>query len=275
MQEANTNPLRIGRALTLSAYVLWQNFQPFALLALLSYAPAILIDAIVPAPDPLAAGDPLPSHIAWSVLVLGLAALALSAYLSAVVSCKSVADLCATPMRHPEARRDAWNALPAVLGLISIVVLIGLAVTFIAAIVWAVASMLTTGDPTSSLGSALLPLIAVPAFVLVVLFAVAIPAAVVENLGATDALRRSVALTAGSRWQIAGILVVLGVLGFIANAIPFGITTLLFGIEATATTVSTLVGLPRIGPLRRAVLGRDGRHLLRAARRRRAARQHA
>ncbi|HEX3555179.1 MAG TPA: hypothetical protein VIA62_18295 [Thermoanaerobaculia bacterium] len=52
----------------------------------------------------------------------------------------------------------------------------------------------------------------VPGFILAAMFAVAIPVTVEERAGVSDALRRSAFLTDGFRWQVFGLLFLLGVL---------------------------------------------------------------
>lgn len=58
----------------------------------------------------------------------------------------------------------------------------------------------------------------VPAFILMVMWAVAIPACVVERTGPIDSLSRSSELTKGNRWQIFAIILIVGfIIGVIGN----------------------------------------------------------
>jgi uncharacterized membrane protein len=65
----------------------------------------------------------------------------------------------------------------------------------------------------------------VPAFILAVRWAVAIPAKVEERVSVGDALSRSTYLTDGYRWQVFGVLAIIGMIGFalfIVMAVAFG-----------------------------------------------------
>ncbi len=62
-------------------------------------------------------------------------------------------------------------------------------------------------------------LLIVPAVMLAVLWSVAAPALAVENLGVIAALRRSAALTAGHRWRIFGLMVLVVILYAMASSV--------------------------------------------------------
>jgi hypothetical protein len=55
-------------------------------------------------------------------------------------------------------------------------------------------------------------LLVVPGIIVYVMLWVAIPAAVVERPGVVESLKRSVALTKGYRWQVFGVLLIIGVI---------------------------------------------------------------
>jgi hypothetical protein len=59
----------------------------------------------------------------------------------------------------------------------------------------------------------------VPFFILMCMFYVAVPAAVVERPGITGALKRSAELTSGYKWSIFGIIFLLGVINKVSNKI--------------------------------------------------------
>ncbi|MEJ2117422.1 MAG: hypothetical protein P8Y36_05755, partial [Alphaproteobacteria bacterium] len=60
----------------------------------------------------------------------------------------------------------------------------------------------------------------IPGYILMVMWAVAVPACVVESSGPIDSLSRSSELTKGYRWQILGIVLIFGVLsGLIGNIV--------------------------------------------------------
>ncbi|MES2044902.1 MAG: hypothetical protein V4475_13595 [Pseudomonadota bacterium] len=56
-------------------------------------------------------------------------------------------------------------------------------------------------------------LLVIPGIMLMTAWATSIPAASVEMLGPIEALRRSMALTRGARWQVFGVLLVVGIAG--------------------------------------------------------------
>jgi hypothetical protein len=73
-------------------------------------------------------------------------------------------------------------------------------------------------------------LLIVPGFILLLMWAVAVPALVIERDGVFDAFRRSAELTKGARWKILGLFLALGV--------GFWLLSLVFG----------LIGLAQYGP---------------------------
>ena len=64
-----------------------------------------------------------------------------------------------------------------------------------------------------------LPVCLVPAAILFVMWAVVVPACVIEGLGPIVSLLRSAALTKGYRWKIFGIMIPLGLASFAGNII--------------------------------------------------------
>lgn len=62
-------------------------------------------------------------------------------------------------------------------------------------------------------------LLAVPGFILLSMFFVALPACVVEGLGPFQSMGRSSALTKGHRWKIFGIWIVLGIVGGVVGGV--------------------------------------------------------
>jgi hypothetical protein len=76
----------------------------------------------------------------------------------------------------------------------------------------------------------------VPGVILTAMFAVAVPVAVEERPGVVDALRRSAELTTGFRWQVFGVMALLGVL-------QLGVRFLLGLIPAVVPAAAPLVKL--------------------------------
>jgi hypothetical protein len=62
-------------------------------------------------------------------------------------------------------------------------------------------------------------LLIVPGMIVACMLYVAVPACVIEKLGAVASLNRSAALTKGCRWQIFGLLALVTIIGFIAQFI--------------------------------------------------------
>jgi hypothetical protein len=62
-----------------------------------------------------------------------------------------------------------------------------------------------------------LMLLVVPGLILLVMWAVVVPACLVEGLGPIQSMSRSAALTKGHRWQIFGIMILLGIVEWIGS----------------------------------------------------------
>ena len=75
----------------------------------------------------------------------------------------------------------------------------------------------------------------IPGIILYLMWMVAVPALMVENLGVFEALSRSAALTSGSRLKLFGLIIVFFVFSFII-AIPIGVIAM---ISASLTVVSS------------------------------------
>ncbi|WP_159995585.1 hypothetical protein [Roseomonas sp. 18066] len=94
-------------------------------------------------------------------------------------------------------------------------------------------------------------LLVIPGLMLVCIWAVTVPAAVVERPGAVAALRRSRALTRGHRWRIFGLLVFYGIISVVLSAIPAVLAFALIGtsfywvdgvLQAVLSSVSATIG---------------------------------
>jgi len=69
----------------------------------------------------------------------------------------------------------------------------------------------------------------IPFFILMTVWAAALPACVVEKLGPFESLGRSAALTKGHRWKLFGILILLGLANLVGAGIVTGILLALGG----------------------------------------------
>ncbi len=75
----------------------------------------------------------------------------------------------------------------------------------------------------------------VPGIILYLMWMVAVPAMMVENLGISESLSRSSALTKGSRWKLVGLIVIFFIFSILVG-IPFGMLSL---ISPTITIVTS------------------------------------
>lgn len=83
-------------------------------------------------------------------------------------------------------------------------------------------------------------LVIVPGVILLVMWAVAVPACVVEGLGPIESMSRSSALTKGHRWKVFGLLLVLWFINGIGSQF---FTTLLGAVSETLASVGSYIWL--------------------------------
>jgi hypothetical protein len=77
---------------------------------------------------------------------------------------------------------------------------------------------------TSFLAGLAFLLLIFPAYMLITAWYVATPACVAERIGPWQSLRRSAALTDGHRWKLFGIMIVLAIIGGVADGVVGGVT---------------------------------------------------
>lgn len=170
---------RVGRVLAESFRVLGANLPAFLAIALLLLAPVYLLLALWGDADAIAQPN---SGLDFTVLVVEMllafvaeAAIVYGTFRQLQGRRSDFADTVATGLR---------KALPVVL------------VSFAAGVL-------------TMLGLALL---VIPGLIVMTVYAVAVPAAVVEHLGVGDSLNRSAALTRGCRWRVFGVILVASVI---------------------------------------------------------------
>jgi uncharacterized membrane protein len=78
-------------------------------------------------------------------------------------------------------------------------------------------------------------MLVVPGLILGAMWAVAVPAAVIEKRGAIAALSRSQELTSGRRWRVFGAYVVSLLLMWVGGMVTEGVLTVVTGFKSTAT----------------------------------------
>lgn len=143
----------------------------------------------------------------------------LSIVLQASLIVASANDLAGRPVNFGECVNRAVAKLFPLIGL-GIVVAIGVSIGFVFLII--------------------------PGVILYLMWMVAVPVLMVENLGVFESLSRSAALTKGSRWKLLGLIVVFFIFSMII-AIPIGVislisTSLSLVSSALLSTVSAAVG---------------------------------
>ena len=91
----------------------------------------------------------------------------------------------------------------------------------------------------SGIGIALgMILLLVPGFILATMWAVAIPAAVIEEQGVTASLSRSQELTSGRRWRVFGAYLVAGLITVVGGAVIGGVAGAIAGLQSTVFLVA-------------------------------------
>lgn len=185
--------------------ILARNIVPFGLLALLFTTPTFLVTALA---DPQAGfmdpktmqalqyGNEAAIQKVWMMVAamfgLLLLGLVLGMMATATVVYGTFQDLRGTPATFGSSLRH---------GLATVLPVIGVALL-------SVLLMMLSGF-----------LFIIPMFIVMVMFYVAIPAAVVERPGVIASLKRSAALTKGHRWRIFGIYVVIMLVMMMASGI--------------------------------------------------------
>jgi hypothetical protein len=81
-------------------------------------------------------------------------------------------------------------------------------------------------------------LLLVPGFILATMWAVAIPAAVLEERGVTSSLSRSQELTSGRRWRVFGAYLVAGLIMLVGVGIVEGAAIAIAGVGSTFSLVA-------------------------------------
>ena len=195
---------RVGEVLSRSMAILARNIVPFGLLAVLFTAPTVLATVMV---DPQAGmmdpktmqaleyGDEAAIARVFTMFAamigLLLMGLVLSMLATAAMVYGTFQDLRGAPAAIGASLRQGLRIVFPVLGVALLTVLMMMLGAF-----------------------ALL----IPMFIIMTLFWVAIPAAVVERPGVIASLKRSAELTKGNRWRVFGIYAVITLLSLVASS---------------------------------------------------------
>jgi len=247
MSDQTGSPLHIGQVLTTS-YSVWLARLPlFFVLAFVAGGPILAIEMLTPAqPWPLTeptlpggAAQSLPQSVPglspWIEVPLFLAGILLSFLASAAATHMIIADLRGTAFNLNEALANGVRALPALTGVLLLVVLLFFGIAMVAMTAWAAIALGIFNDPKSPAGIIALPIVVVPAVIVWLMLSLVVPVIVVERAGVLDAMRRSAELTKGSLWHIFWVFVVYALILLVTNAILFAVAFAGFGAAAAAS----------------------------------------
>ncbi len=188
MAAGMPDEFRVGNVLNRAMGVLSRHFVFFFLVAIVGLIPSIVLALST------ANGRPVPSTTAAMVLVAVFANLILLPITQTVSYHAAFQDMLGRAIRPGDSLALAIRRFFPVLGAL---ICLGLAIGF---------------------GFILL---VVPGIILALMFAISIPACVVERLGPIASLRRSAGLTKGSRWKILGVALLLLVLSLVGAALNY------------------------------------------------------
>lgn len=183
---------RVGDVLGKGFSIWFRNLPAFLVLSIVLYSPILAYTAAV-----LGSDFDADKLLRWSIVV-GLLGIPLRFLVTAAVLYGTIQQLRG---QHAGIGESIGVGLKRLLPVLAVGILAGLIVV---------------------LGVVLL---VVGAFIFYCMFYVAVPAAVAERPGIGGALARSRELTAGYRWHIFGIIVILWVLGFVINKLLGNLVT--------------------------------------------------
>lgn len=205
---------RAGRVFNRTWSVLSRNLLPFCFVTAIASIPTVLIVGIQTAGDGRRAGG---ADVGWFLLAL-LAAMVLDALSEAVVLYGAFEDMRGRLVNLLESVRVGLRRFFPVLGVaVAVPILSGLAGF----------------------------LLVVPAFIVLSMLFVAMPACVVEKLGPLKSMARSAQLTKGHRWKIFGLWFATTVAGAILQSALEGLANYVGGVAlalAVSLACSALVG---------------------------------
>jgi hypothetical protein len=210
---------RVGEVLSRAWSILTGNIVFFLTVPILLLVCYFVIGAGLGVVFAVVGGISSPWVIGLAGLVTVIAILALNMIGQGVLLMGAFQRLRGQPLQVALALQRVMARFLPLLGL-SILLSFGLvaAVIFSFFIFWALALAL------GGFAIVLAPVIAVPPFILFVMWLVAVPACVVEGQGAIASMFRSADLTKGFRWKITGIALLIIVVTILARFVQFGFT---------------------------------------------------
>jgi len=203
----------IGNVLSLAFSVFFKNFLPFTAIGYVVQLPLTVWALAQPNESP---PDALSGSYWASFAVVWVGALILYMIMTAAVVYGVFQQLHGVPVRIADCARIALRRFGAVL-LVSIVT----------GLIIAVAALFCL----------------VPGFFAACTFFVVVPAAVVERLGVSESVDRSRALTTGRRWEIFGIVLVIGAIVGVLNLVGGGLNLLLTPLLRSQVAATLLVSV--------------------------------
>lgn len=188
---AETPAIRVGDVLSKSWSLFASRWAPFVGLALIAFAPHVLFAVLIPRASSVA--------FLGSILQLVCSSLANAAIMYGVVQ-----ELRGRAFTFGESLNAGFGRLGPIIGL-SIVVGILTALAFV--------------------------LLVVPGFIVMTIYAVAIPVCVAERVGVGGSMSRSAFLTRYNRWRIFGLMVLVGVTMAVLLALVGVVAALVGGVR--------------------------------------------
>ncbi len=209
--EATVPEFRIGNVLGRAFSILIKNFVPFGLLSLAVLLPAYVFAVVAEPTYFLKMTNPMSqTENVWLDAAVGIAESLLGYIVTAAIVFGTFQELRG---HHADLGDCIRRGLALILPVVGIAILVGLSV---------------------GIGTILF---VIPGFIMMTMFWVAIPVAVVERPGVGASLSRSMALTSGYRWRIFGLVLILYV---ILLAIGVGLA-LVLGILADSFSQTALI----------------------------------
>ena len=205
----------IGDVIGRSFSILGRNFVPFFLISAVATLPYLAFDLAIPTGPGAPAGSPLAAVGIFGALAIGFV---LKMFTQAIILHAAFQDMRGRKPSVGESIRVGFSRFFPIIG---IIILVGLGVSFAA-----------------------LALI-VPGIILMLMWYLALPVCVVEQLGPFGSLSRSAELTRGHRWKILGLILLVAIVGGIITAVFSAISMVSghVGYSIVEYIMQTLIGV--------------------------------
>lgn len=211
MADGAGAPFLVGNVLSRGFSILFRHFASFIFISLIVFIPYIVLVWLT-LPGTLRQEDP------WLNIGLNLLQLLITYLVTAAIAYGTYQDIKGNRWTIAECLGQAALRILPVFG-VAILSVIAIALGFIALIV--------------------------PAFILLTILWVAVPVAMVERPGVFESLSRSAELTAGNRWRVFGIIMILVGIN-LGVGIVMGMISLVVVLSASSVERGLVTGLPVI-----------------------------